>query len=77
MFDTPHRAPLERVVFFGPRAIKIWPRCGQEPKQHTITPLPKRDNSTPEPVRRNFLITCLEWIDLFTVSSHRGGFLDP
>jgi hypothetical protein len=44
MFDALHRAPLERLVFFGPGLINIWPRCGQEPKQRTITPLP-----TPSP----------------------------
>jgi hypothetical protein len=40
MFDAPHRAPLERVVFFGP-GYKLWPRCGHEPNQHTISMLPK------------------------------------
>ena len=42
MSDTPHRAPLERVVSFRFRAINIWPRGGQhlQPKQHTVTHYP-------------------------------------
>ena len=39
-FEAPHRAPLERVIYFF-QAINIGPRCGQPQLQHTITPLRK------------------------------------